>query len=398
MTKKEETSKRAKKTNKTAILFVLLAFVGGWAFGSGALNVPSRGGVVSKELPANLDYESVDDLYQVLKENYNGELTEAQLLEGLKDGLAEATGDPYTTYFTAKEAESFENDLNNTFSGIGAELGEDARGNIQVIAPIAGFPAEKAGLKAKDIIATINGKTTVGMSVDDAVQVIRGKAGTEVKLQLIRSGEAVEVTITRQNIQVPSVTYETKADGVGYIRVSTFANDTPQLIAQAANALKDSKSLILDMRNNPGGSVDSAVAVASQWLPEGQLIMQEKQGKKVIQTYSSTGPGVLGSIKTAVLVNPGSASASEIVAAALKDNNKGYLIGEKTYGKGVVQQLINLRDGGQLKVTIAGWFRPNGQDINEKGIKPDQEFKISDQDAEANNDTQLQAAEAYLKR
>lgn len=397
MTKKEA-KQRNKKIAVMPVLLLLLAFIAGWAFGSGRLNLPQRSSVVSKDLPDNLNYATVEQLYDTLRGNYNGKLTEQQLVEGLKHGLAEATNDPYTTYFTPKEAESFENDLNNTFSGIGAELGKDGKGNIQIIAPIAGTPAEKAGVKAKDLIATINGKTTVGMSVDDAVQNIRGKAGTDVKLQLVRGGEAVELTITRQTIQVPSVTFEKKANNVGYIRVSTFATDTPQRIAEAANALRDSNSIILDLRNNPGGSVDSAVAVASQWLKEGQLIMQEKQGSKVLQTYNSTGPGTLNGIKTAVLVNGGSASASEIVAAALKDNKLGYIIGEKTYGKGVVQQLLDLRDGGQLKVTIASWYRPNGKDINKQGIKPDQEAKISDADAAAGTDTQLQAAEAYLAR
>ncbi len=197
--KTKEPSARKKFTPLLAIAIIWLAFMGGWAFGSGRLDVPSKGGVVSKDLPAKLDYSSVDDLYESIKDNYNGKLTESQLIEGIKHGLAESTNDPYTTYFTPKEADTFESDLNNTFSGIGAELGKDAKGNIQVIAPIAGTPAEKAGVRAKDLIATINGKTTAGMSIDDAVTNIRGKAGTTVKLQLVRGGtEAVELTITRE--------------------------------------------------------------------------------------------------------------------------------------------------------------------------------------------------------
>ncbi len=399
--KTKEPSARKKFTPLLAIAIIWLAFMGGWAFGSGRLDVPSKGGVVSKDLPAKLDYSSVDDLYESIKDNYNGKLTESQLIEGIKHGLAESTNDPYTTYFTPKEADTFESDLNNTFSGIGAELGKDAKGNIQVIAPIAGTPAEKAGVRAKDLIATINGKTTAGMSIDDAVTNIRGKAGTTVKLQLVRGGtEAVELTITRENIQVPSVTHKTIENNIGYIRVSTFATDTPQRISEAADSLKRAgvKGVVLDMRNNPGGAVDSAVAVSSQWLPEGTLIMQEKRGTEVIQTYQSTGPATLRDLPTVVLVNEGSASASEIVAAALKDNKQAYIIGEKTYGKGVVQQLISLKDGGQLKVTIASWFRPNGKNIDKQGIKPDLESKLSDADATAGNDTQLTAAQAYLNK
>ena len=382
---------------RVAISMVVIAAFGfGMGVGNGTLSFTSRG-VVSSDLPASLNYTSVNQLYQSIKENYNGKLSESQLIDGLKHGLAESTNDPYTTYFTKKEAASFNDSLNNTFSGIGAELSKDSKGNIQVISPISGTPAEKAGVKAKDIIASINDKTTVGMSVDDAVKNIRGKAGTQVKLQLIRGDAAVELKITREQIQVPSVTHKTLEGNIGYIRVSTFANDTASLIAEATNALKDSKSIILDLRNNPGGSVDAAVAVSSEWLPLDSTIMQEKRGSEVVQSYRSTGDQTVGDLPTVVLVNGGSASASEIVAAALKDNKHGYIIGEKTYGKGVVQQLINFKDGSQLKVTVADWFRPNGKNINKHGIDPDMNVKLAE-DATPENDNQLQAAEAYLNR
>lgn len=379
------------------VVILIVVFGLGLSVGNGRLGLPSRGGVVSKDLPATLDYTSVNQVYQSIKENYNGKLTEAQLVDGLKHGLAESTKDPYTVYFSPAEAKSFSDSLNNTFSGIGAELGKDDKGNIQVIAPISGTPAEKAGVKAKDLIATINGKTTVGMSVDDAVKNIRGKAGTEVKLQLIRGSEPVELTIVRQNIQVPSVTHKMLGGNIGYIRISTFATDTTRLINEAADALKGSKGIVLDLRNNPGGSVDAAVAVSSEWLPQNASIMQEKRGKEVIQSYRSTGDTTLGNVPTVVLINGGSASASEIVAAALRDNKHGYIIGEKSYGKGVVQQLVNFGDGSQLKVTIADWFRPNGKNINKQGISPDQSLKLND-DATPENDNQLQAAQAYLNK
>ncbi|CAN5130087.1 carboxy-terminal processing protease CtpA [soil metagenome] len=393
------TQNRTARTVSFCLLLVIVFGVG-LSIGNGRLSLPSHG-VVSKDLPATLNYSSVNQLYQSIKENYNGKLTETQLIDGLKHGLAEATNDPYTVYFTAKEADSFDSDLNNTFSGVGAELGKNAQGNIQVIAPIAGTPAEKAGLKAQDLIATINDKTTAGMSVDDAVKAIRGKAGTTVKLQLVRGGtQAVELTITRETIQVPSVTDKTLDNNIGYIRISTFANDTPRLIHETAEKLKkaDVKGIVLDLRNNPGGAVDSAVAVSSEWLPQGANIMQEKRGAEVIQSYQSTGTSTLKDIPTVVLINPGSASASEIVAAALRDNKQAYIIGEKSYGKGVVQQLVNFRDGSQLKVTIASWYRPNGKNINHLGITPDSEAKLSDADATAGNDTQLKAAQDYLNK
>jgi carboxyl-terminal processing protease len=185
---------------------------------------------------------------------------------------------------------------------------------------------------------------------------------------------------------------------IGYLQINSFAPDTVQLANKAAKdfAEKKVKGIVLDLRNNPGGLLDAGVKASSLWLPAGKNVLQEKQGTKIIQSYNSVGGDVLNGIPTVILVNTGSASASEIMAGALKDNNAAYLIGEKTYGKGVVQQLVNFGDGSQLKVTVASWYRPNGQNINKKGIKPDKTVKISEADAKAGKDTQLEAAQAYL--
>lgn len=393
-------SKTKRLRQGLGLVFIIGVFALGLNIGNGRIGIPSRSASPSSSLPATLDYSSVNQLYSSLKDNYDGKLTEDQLVEGLKHGLAEATNDPYTSYFTPEEATEFESSLNNTFSGIGAELGKDDTGNIQVIAPIAGTPAEKAGVRAKDIIANINDKTTAGMSVDEAVKNIRGKAGTNVKLQIVRGTEAVELNITRQTIQVPSVTTKMLEGNIGYIQISSFSNDTAGLVDKAASSFKSAgvKAVVLDMRNNPGGQVDAAISVASQWLPAGALIMQEKQGKQVLQTYQSTGSALFKDMPTVILTNGGSASASEIVAAAIHDNKQGYIIGEKTYGKGVVQRLVNFTDGSELKVTIASWYRPNGKNINKQGIKPDQKSVISDADLTAGNDTQLKDAQTYLAR
>jgi carboxyl-terminal processing protease len=320
--------------------------------------------------------------------------------------LAESTGDPYTEYFTAKEAKDFTGQVNGTFTGIGAELGKDKDGNIIIVAPIAGNPAEKAGLKPQDAIATINGDTTTGLSIDEAVKKIRGDKGTKVTLQVIRDkSQALSFTIVRDNIQIKSVKWEVSSDNIGLVTISTFGNDTPQLITEAANDLKakNVRGIVLDLRGNPGGILDSAVAVASQWLPTGKKVLEEKRGSVVLRTYESDGPGQLAGIPTVVLINQGSASASEIAAGALKDNNAARLIGEKSYGKGVVQQPICIGsrtatgcEGDMLKVTVASWYRPNGQNINHQGIKPDQEVKISDEDAAAQKDTQKDTAIQYL--
>jgi len=383
-----------------ASVFVgLFIFTMGVAVGNGRISFGAP--KTTSTLPGQLDYSSVNTVYNSLRQNYDGKLTAEQLLNGLKEGLAEATDDPYTEYFTAEEAQKFYSDLNNSFSGIGAELGQDKDKNLIIVAPIKGFPAEKAGLKAQDIIATINDKSTTGLSIDEAVNKIRGEKGTKVTLKVVRNkSETLTFTITRADIQVPSVTTKVLPGNVGYLQISNFAEDTSALAQKAAREFKSKgvKGVILDLRNNPGGLVDPAVSVSSLWLPNGTLIMQEKRSDgHVLQTYTASGNNVLQGIPTAVLINGGSASASEIIAGALRDNNAATLIGEKSYGKGVVQTMKEFADGSQLKVTIASWYRPNGQNINHKGITPDKVVKLSDNDAKANNDVQQNAALELLK-
>lgn len=380
------------------LVVVVVIFGLGVSVGDGRLSWSSHSSV-SGNLPSQLDYTSVNQVYQALKTNYDGKLTETQLLNGLKHGLADATNDPYTEYFTPSEAKAFNNQLNNAFSGIGAELGADSSGDLEIIAPVSGTPAAKAGLKAQDIITNINGASTAGMSVDAAVDKIRGAAGTTVTLQVVRDQiQSLSFTITRQNITLPSVTTKILSGNIGYMQISTFADDTSALAQKAAAQFAQDKvsGIVLDLRDDPGGLLNAAVNVSSLWLPQGQTILQEKRGNTVVQTYQSLGDDTLHGIPTVVLINSGSASASEITTGALHDNGDAYVIGGKSYGKGVVQQLINFKDGSQLKVTIASWYRPNGQDINKKGITPDQTVDLTDQDAAAGNDTQLTAAEAYL--
>lgn len=381
-----------------SLIVVVVIFVAGVGVGDGRISLRQTE-TVATGLPSKLDYTTVNQVYQSLKDNYDGSLTQSQLLDGLKHGLAAATNDPYTVYFTPAEAKSFNSQLNNSFSGIGAQLGQDSVGDLEIIAPISGLPADKAGLKARDIIASINGKTTSGMSVDNAVNAIRGPKGTKVTLQIIRDkSQSLTFTITRDNITLPSVTTKTLAGNIGYMQISTFADDTTSLSQKAADqfAAQHVKGIILDLRNDPGGLLDAAVHVSSLWLPAGQTVLQEKRGSTVVQTYQALGGDELNGIPTVVLINGGSASASEITTGALHDNKDAYVIGEKSYGKGVVQQLINFNDGSQLKVTVASWYRPDGEDINHKGITPDKTVTQSASDTAAQVDTQLQAAETYL--
>lgn len=387
-----------------ALIVLALTFYVGTLVGQGqtSLQLPwQKQQAVTKGLPGKLDYTTVNQVYKSLKDNYDGQLNAGQLEDGLKHGLAEATKDPYTVYFTPKEAKEFNDQLNNSFAGIGAKLKKDADGNIVIDQPIDGFAAQKAGLQPHDIIIAINGQDATKLTLDDAVSKIRGPINTKVSLQIIRDrSQQLNFTITRQEITLPSVTTKILDGNVGYMQINSFADDTSDLAAKAAKDFKDKqvKAMILDLRDDPGGLLQAAIDVSNLWLPEGKTILQEKRGSTVQQTYYAQGGGVLQDVPTVVLVNGGSASASEITTGALHDNKAAYVIGEKTYGKGVVQQLIDFADGSQLKVTVASWYRPNGQNINKKGIQPDQKVDISDADAKAGNDTQLQAAQAYLNK
>lgn len=393
-------AKQGKKISLVgAMLVAVVTFGLGVAVGDGTISFGQNS--ASNDLPNQLNYSSVSDVYDVLRKEYDGKLDQNKLLDGMKEGLAEATGDPYTEYFTADQYKKFDEQLNGEgFSGIGAELGQDKDKNLIVVSPIAGTPAEKAGVKPQDIIAEIDGKTTTGLSVDEAVTKIRGKKGTNVKLTLVRGGrEAIELEITRDDIRVPSVESKILDDGTGYLRITTFGNTTGSDAQKEAQKLKDqgAKKIVLDLRGNPGGVVDSAIQIASLWLPKGTLIMEEKRDNTVIKTYTADGNNILEGMPTAVLINEGSASASEIVAGALHDNKMAAkLVGVKSYGKGVVQGIEPLEDGGQLKVTVARWYRPNGQNIDKKGIEPDQKAEAGEADS-AENDTQLKAAQSALQ-
>ncbi|HET6924532.1 MAG TPA: S41 family peptidase [Candidatus Saccharimonadales bacterium] len=376
-------------------VIIVLVFGLGVNIGNGRIHFGKSG---QNGLPNQLDYSSVNTVYQALKENYNGKLTEQQLVNGMKHGLAEATNDPYTVYFTPSEAKQFQGELNNTFSGIGAELGQDSDKNIIVISPISGFPADKAGLKPQDIIATINGQSTAGMSVDEAVGKIRGPAGTTVKLGIVRDKtQTLTLSIIRQDIQVPSVTTKVLDGNIGYMHISTFSDDTANLAQQAADKFKQQgvRGIVLDLRGDPGGLLDAALKVSSLWVPEGKLIVSER-GTIGTDDHFATGGNELGGIPTVVLIDGGSASASEITTGALHDNHEAYVMGQKSFGKGVVQQLINLGGGAELKVTVASWYRPDGQNINHHGITPDQAVKAGLNDTLGGTDAQLQAAEQYL--
>lgn len=383
-----------------AVLAGVIIFGLGVNVGNGKIAV-SHTKSVSGSLPNDLDYTSVEAVYDKLRTEYDGKLDQTTLMDGLKQGLAQATGDPFTEYFNAKDAKSFDDELNGSFTGIGAELGKNAQDNIEIISPIAGFPAEKAGLKSKDVIAAVDGESTAGKTVTQVVDKIRGPANTHVKLKIIRNNsEALDFDLVRATINIPSVKDEITPDNIGILTISRFGSDTATLARTAADKFKAAnvKGVIVDLRGDPGGLLDAAESVSSLWLDPSQTVLLEKRDNVVVKTYHAEGSPVLKGVKTVVLINSGSASASEITAGALRDNNAATLIGTKSYGKGSVQQLLRLNDGAMLKVTSAHWFTPSGKGINKIGIDPDQKVERTDDDAKNNRDPQKQAAIDFIQK
>lgn len=337
--------------------------------------------------------EQYQEIKSILKKSFDGEVKPAEQEEGALKGYVSSLGDPYTTYLSKQEAKELTDDLRGELSGIGIEVGIK-NDRLTVIAPIDDTPAAKAGIKSGDVIAKIDGKDTPEITLEEAVKRIRGEQGTVVTLLIVSANEAPrELKITREKIQVSSVKTEIKDGNIGYIRLRRFGDDTDAAIRSAAADLasKGIGKIVLDLRDNPGGYLDSAVTVSSEFIASGTVV--EERGRHVDAKKLTVSPGgKLTTAKLIVLVNEGSASASEIVAGALKDNKRATLVGEKTFGKGSVQEVKSLGNGAQLKVTVARWYTPNGVNISKEGIKPDVEVKLTPDDSNAGRDPQLDKA------
>ncbi|MFA6227996.1 MAG: S41 family peptidase [Patescibacteria group bacterium] len=366
----------------------------------------TAGNTATSTLPAYLkkdvDFQLYWDTLGIIHGKYYAQdIPDTKLFYGSLQGMVAALGDPYSVFLTPSDAQQFQEDLNGTFEGIGAEIAVK-NSQLIIVSPLDDSPAMKAGLKPKDWILKINGTSTEGMSSQQAVNLIRGKAGTKVNLTIYREGwtEAQVIEITRAPIVVKSLTLEYLAGGaIAHIKVRQFNGDTMPLFDSAISNILSRpglKGIILDLRNNPGGYLESAVEMAGEWNGDG-IVVSEKNRDGVKTDHRAYAQPRLTDYKTIVLVDGGSASASEIVSGALKDWGKATLVGMKTFGKGSVQDLTDLPDGSQIKLTIAKWFTPNGISIDEQGIEPDVKVDLTEEDYNNDRDPQLVKALELLK-
>ena len=372
-----------------AALFVVVLPVAG----CGTKYLPSEADKNNTQgLPS--EFLKLGEAWQLLQNNFvdRSKLDPLKMAQGAIRGMVEATGDPYTEYYTPQSYQSSMAELTGVYQGIGAYIGKKDK-QIVIIAPMKGSPAEEAGLKTGDIIIKIDGESTEMMNSDDASMKIRGKAGTKVALVIAREGEAklLEFLVERREIRVDSVTSEMRGQ-VAYIRIQQFLLPTTQdFKAALERAFQDGASgVILDLRDNPGGILDQAVDVASQFLTRGIVVkVVDKDGHETV--YKVRPGGIATAVPVIVLVNEGSASASEIVAGALQDNGRAKLAGTKTFGKASVQNIIKMSDGSAIKVTTAHYYTPNGQQISSKGLTPDYPSELKD-------DELVKWAEEYLNK
>jgi len=393
---------RSKKIFFSVSVFIgiCLIFLGGYSLGQrgfsidiGEKTIVSNDARQPKDVNLSLYWEAWNKLKEKSIENPDNN----KMIEGSISGMLSSLGDPYTVYMSKDENKRFKEDIQGEFSGIGIELIQKNE-LPTVVAPIADSPAEKAGIKAGDIILQVDDSDTSKVSFDEIIDKIRGTEGTTVKLKVSREGAAdpLNFEVTRSNITVKSVEWSYKNDSgkkILYVKIRQFGDDTDSLFSDMAkDAVKQNPdAIILDVRNNPGGYLETAVNLASYFIKDGVIVSEKGKTDK---DYKSTGNGTLAGFNTVVLANEGSASAAEILTGALRDRKGSKVIGEKTFGKGSVQELIDLSDGSSVKITVAKWYTPNGSQINGEGIKPDIEVKSDDA---SKNDAQLNRVIEFLK-
>ena len=384
------------------ILFIVLvmslttlAYLSG--YGTSLLLHPAPQEPASSELEE--EFRVFWEAWHVVQDNYYGApLEPEELTYGAIRGAIRTLDDPFTWFAEPVVAERIRQDATGRYSGIGAVVNLNDLARVIIVHPFAGGPADQAGLMSGDVILQIDGTDTLGLSLDEAVSMIRGPEGTPVRLTIQREGteSPLEVEIARAEIEIPSVEYHLLEDEIAYLKLNDFRGHVPAQVhgALAELLLEQPQGLILDLRDNPGGLLSSSIEIGSEFIAEGIIVSE--RGSDGEEEYTATGDGLATDIPLVVLVNEGTASASEIVAGAIRDHERGVLIGEHTFGKGSVQSPIDLSDGSHLRLTIAHWFTPNGQLIPEDGLAPDIEVTMSNEDLAEGLDPQLEMAITYL--
>ena len=391
---------RGKKVERSTLIIVsTFMLVLGFAGGSRIDDIKNLiAPVFGMKRVEKLDLSAVEKTYNQLASNFDGKLDQQKLTEGASKGLVEAAGDKYTEYMTVKEAEEFNKSLSGDVgAGIGVELAKDGQ-SVKVVRVLAKNSAQSAGILPGDIILKVNDEDVSKKSTAEVSSKIRGDAGTTVKISLLRGQDIKEFSVTRAKIENPSVELSKNGD-VAILSIYRFDSETGALAKKYAEEIKNEgfSKVILDLRGNGGGYVQAAKTVASLWLEKNALIVSEKTGSKTIEEIRATGNNPLKGMKTVILLDGTSASASEIVAGALKENKAATIVGEKSYGKGSVQTTVDMSGGALLKVTIAKWYTPNGENISNNGISPDVEVKAPESQSYLLNDVQKNKALDLLK-
>jgi carboxyl-terminal processing protease len=400
---------------KAGPIIVAVAIIG-LSFGVGMYVGSER--TMAEAVPAGISNSSAGEVqdvdfslfwkaWDILNEKFaptakHPNISDQDKLYGAIKGLADSYGDPYTTFFPPADNSDFQAQISGNFGGIGIELGTDSAGDLTVIAPLKGSPADKAGVKAGDQILKIDATSTADISVDDAVDFMRGPTGSTVSLTLQGPNDKTSrvVTITRAVINIPEIDNEDLGHGIYVIRLYTFTADSADLFRTALKAFVQSgdTKLIIDLRGNPGGYLDSAVDIASWFLPSKDLVVQEKDATGTITPYYSKGYNIFnGDLKMVVLADGGSASASEILSGALQQNGAAKLVGTQTFGKGSVQELVPLTADTSLKITVAQWLTPNGSSISDHGLTPDVVVPETQADTDKGIDDQQNKAISILE-
>jgi carboxyl-terminal processing protease len=376
------------------VIVILASFGGGFYYGESQCKICP---------PEEIDFSLFWEAWAKLQERFvDKEKFDVQkMIYGAISGMVKSLEDPYTVFLNPEDAKRFIEDVKGTFEGVGMEIGTK-KGQLQVIAPLEGTPAQKAGLRAGDKIVKVDDTLTLDITLDEAVNLIRGPKGTEVTLTIFREewGQTQEIKIIRGVIEIPSLKWEVKDENIAYLKLYHFSEKASFDFREAAIEILTSpaRKIILDLRNNPGGYLEVAQDIAGWFLKRGQIVVIEDFGlEREQKIYKTQGNASLAEYPMVILINQGSASGSEILAGALRDNRGIKLIGEKSFGKGSVQELERLKGGSSLKITVAKWLTPKGELITDIGLEPDIEIEMTEEDYEEDRDPQLDKALEIIK-